>query len=211
MEDEALAVVGSRDVSGELLAYTEQIGALAATAGITVVSGAARGIDQAAMRGALENDGRVIGVLSGSLEQTCMHREHRNMVLSRRLTLVSSYDPLAGFSIGNAMQRNKVIYGLANIALVVSSDLNKGGTWAGAVEQLEKFKCIPVYVRTAGTPQPGLEALRKKGALSWPEPEDSAALLKSVRHAAPPAQQYKQAQQGFRFMLREDDPSEGPA
>jgi len=211
LEDDALAVVGSRDVSEELLAYTERIGTLAAMAGITVVSGAARGIDQAAMRGALENDGRVTGVLSGSLEQTCMHREHRNMVMSGRLTLVSPFDPLAGFSVGNAMQRNKVIYGLANIALVVSSDLNKGGTWAGAVEQLEKFKCVPLYVRATGTPQPGLEALRKKGALAWPEPEDAASLLKSVRHAIPPAPQYKQAQQEFLFVLREDAPPKGPA
>lgn len=43
------------------------------------------------------------------------------------------------------MQRNKLIYALADASLVVSSDLNKGGTWAGAVEQLDKLKFVPVY------------------------------------------------------------------
>ena len=36
------------------------------------------------------------------------------------------------------MQRNKLIYALADAALVVNSDYEKGGTWAGAVEQLER-------------------------------------------------------------------------
>src|SRR5690606_36741914 len=55
---------------------------------------------------------------------------------------------------------------------VVSSDLNKGGTWAGAVEQLDKLKFIPVFIRSAGESSAGLDGLRKKGALSWPNPQD---------------------------------------
>ena len=47
-----LAVVGSRNVNGSLLEYTQQVGRLTAKAGRTVVSGGARGIDQAAMSGA---------------------------------------------------------------------------------------------------------------------------------------------------------------
>jgi predicted Rossmann fold nucleotide-binding protein DprA/Smf involved in DNA uptake len=31
----------------------------------------------------------------------------------------------AGFNVGNAMQRNKLIYALADASLMVSSDLNK--------------------------------------------------------------------------------------
>ena len=54
LETGGLAVVGSRDVDPTLIEFTEAIGRLAAEAGTTLVSGAARGIDQAAMRGALE-------------------------------------------------------------------------------------------------------------------------------------------------------------
>jgi DNA processing protein len=82
-------------------------------------------------------------VLADSLEKTTMNREHRNLLLDGQLVLISPYDPSAGFNVGNAMQRNKLIYALADASLVVSSDLNKGGTWAGAVEQLDKLKFVP--------------------------------------------------------------------
>ncbi|MBP7609010.1 MAG: DNA-processing protein DprA [Steroidobacteraceae bacterium] len=171
-----LAVVGSRDVDDTLVEYTEGIGRLVARARRTLVSGGARGIDQAAMRGALETDGKVAGVLADSLERTALNREHRNLLMDGQLILVSPYDPSAGFNVGNAMQRNKLIYALADAALVVNSDHNKGGTWAGAVEQLEKLHLVPIYVRTNGETGKGLEALRLKGALPWPNPDNTEAL-----------------------------------
>ena len=170
-----LAVVGSRDVDDKLVEYTEGIGRLVARAKHTLVSGGARGIDQAAMRGALETGGKVAGVLADSLERTALNREHRNLLIDGQLVLISPYDPSAGFNVGNAMQRNKLIYALADAALVVRSDYEKGGTWAGAVEQLEKLHFVPVYIRSNGEAGKGLEALRQKGALPWPNPESSEA------------------------------------
>ncbi len=172
LENGGLAVIGSRHVDNTLIDYTISIGRLAARAGKTLVSGGAKGIDQAAMRGALEGGGKVCGVLADNLGKTAMNREHRNQLLNGQLVLVSPYDPSAGFNVGHAMQRNKLIYALADTSLVVSSDLNKGGTWAGAVEQLDKLKFIPVFIRSAGESSAGLDGLRKKGALSWPNPQD---------------------------------------
>jgi len=172
-----LAVVGSRHVDEALLAYTEGVGELTARAGKTLVSGGAKGVDQAAMRGALAAGGRVTGILADSLERTAMNRDHRNLLLDDRLVLVSPYDPGAGFNVGHAMQRNKLIYALADAGLVVNADIGKGGTWAGAVEQLEKLRFVPVYVRSAGAPSPGLDALRAKGARPWPNPEDADGLV----------------------------------
>jgi predicted Rossmann fold nucleotide-binding protein DprA/Smf involved in DNA uptake len=172
LETGGLAVVGSRHVDEALVDYTLSIGQLAARAGRTVVSGGAKGIDQAAMRGALEAGGKVCGVLTDSLERTTMNREHRNLLLDGQLVLISPYDPGAGFNVGNAMRRNKLIYALADSSLVVSSDLNKGGTWTGAVEQLDNLKFVPVFVRSTGEASVGLDALRKKGALPWPNPQD---------------------------------------
>jgi predicted Rossmann fold nucleotide-binding protein DprA/Smf involved in DNA uptake len=163
-------------VDDPLIDYTMAVGRLAARAGRTVVSGGAKGIDQAAMRGALEAGGKVSGVLADSLEKTTMNREHRTQLLGGQLVLMSPYDPSAGFNVGNAMQRNKLIYALADASLVVSSDLNKGGTWAGASEQLDKLKFVPVYVRSTGESSPGLDALRKKGAMPWPNPQDPESL-----------------------------------
>lgn len=172
LETGGLAVVGSRHVDAALIDYTMAVGRLAARAGRTLVSGGAKGIDQAAMRGALEGGGTVCGVLADSLEKTTMNREHRNLLLDGQLVLISPYDPSAGFNVGNAMQRNKLIYALADTSLVVSSDLNKGGTWAGAVEQLDKLKFVPVFIRSTGKSSAGLDGLREKGALPWPNPQD---------------------------------------
>ncbi len=175
-----LAVVGSRNVSPELLAYADSVGRLCAEAGQSVVSGGARGIDQASMRGALEAEGRAVGILADTLERAALARENRALLMDERLVLVSPYDPSAGFNVGHAMQRNKLIYAFADAALVVNSDFQKGGTWAGAVEQLDKLRLVPVYVRTPGSGEKGMEGLRRKGANLWPEnmaPRDLITLL----------------------------------
>jgi len=186
LETGGLAVVGSRKVDDALIDFTARIGRLAASAGCTLVSGGARGVDQAAMRGALESGGRVAGVLADGLEAAVMKRENRNLLLEGRLVLVSPYDPGAGFNVGHAMQRNKVVYALSDAALVVNAEVDKGGTWAGAVEQLKVLHLVPVYVRSTGEESPGLAALRDQGALPWPNPEDADGLAAALRAPAPP-------------------------
>ena len=205
LETGGLAVVGSRHVDDALIDYTMSVGRLAARAGRTLVSGGAKGIDQAAMRGALEAGGKVCGVLADSLEKTTMNREHRNLLLDGQLVLISPYDPSAGFNVGNAMQRNKLIYALADASLVVSSDLNKGGTWAGAIEQLDKLKFVPLFVRSTGESSAGLAALRKKGALPWPNPQDvdSFAEVFNVQMPTPAAS----PQVGFSLFSNDEPPA----
>lgn len=180
LEQGGLAVVGSRNVDEQLFDYSLSIGRLAAQADRSVISGGAKGVDQAAMMGALEAGGRVCGVLSDSLEKQAMVRDHRRMLMEGHLTLVSPYDPKAAFHVGNAMQRNKLIYALADASLVVSSDLDKGGTWTGAVEQLEKLKLGPLYVRSTGDVSPGLRALLQRGARAWPNPDTPEALEETL-------------------------------
>ncbi len=170
-----LAVVGSRNVDDALISYTEGVGSLAADAGRTVVSGGARGIDQAAMRGALNSGGRAAGVLADGLERAAVRREYRGALLEGRLVLTCPYDPSVGFLVGHAMQRNKLIYALADAALVVSADFGKGGTWAGATEQLDRLRFVPLYVRSAGEMGRGLEALVERGARQWSIPENPEA------------------------------------
>ncbi|MBC7314847.1 MAG: DNA-protecting protein DprA [Chloroflexi bacterium] len=181
-----LAVVGSRHVDDALIKYTEGIGRLTAKARRTLVSGGARGVDQAAMRGALEAGGKVAGVLADSLERAVLACEYRNFLMDGLLVLVSPYDPSTRFNVGHAMQRNKLIYALADAALVVSSDYEKGGTWAGAVEQLEKLRLVPVYVRSKGETSKGLDALRRKGALPWPNPDTPEGLARALAIEATP-------------------------
>ena len=121
------------------------------------------------------------------------------------MVLMSPCDPSAGFNVGNAMQRNKLIYALADASLVVSSDLNKGGTWAGASEQLDKLKFVPVYVRSTGELSDGLDALRKKGAIPWPNPQDPGS-LEAVFDVTIPASSSPQGD----FPLSSNDGSSDP-
>ena len=169
LDQGGLAVVGSRHADEDVLGYAEGIGELVARSGHMLVSGGARGVDQAAMRGALEAGGCVVGVLSNDLHRAALHREHRDLLIDGQLVLISPYDPAAGFNVGNAMHRNKMIYAMADAALVVSSDFQQGGTWAGAVEQLDKLKLVPVYVRSEIGK--AFESLIRKGAHPWPDPE----------------------------------------
>ena len=172
-----LAVVGSRHVDEDILEYANQIGNLAASAGRTIVSGGAKGVDQAAMNGALEVGGKSIGVLANGLKGAATNRSHRDPILNEQLVLISPYDPSSGFNVGHAMQRNKLIYALADAALVVNAEKDKGGTWNGAVEQLNnKIYSMPLYVRSTGAQSEGLDALKQKGALSWPNPGDAEDL-----------------------------------
>jgi predicted Rossmann fold nucleotide-binding protein DprA/Smf involved in DNA uptake len=179
-----LAVVGSRHVDDELISYAQNVGRLAATAGRTVISGGAKGIDRAAMHGALQTGGAVAGVMSDSLERGALASDHREFLMNHKLVLISPYDPAAGFNVGHAMQRNKVIYALADAALVVTSDFEKGGTWAGAVEQLEKLHFVPVFVRNGENVGKGNSALLRHGAAPWPNPCDSDELSLALANAA---------------------------
>jgi DNA processing protein len=200
-----LAVVGSRNIDAGLVAYTEAIGELCARASTTVISGSARGVDQAAMRGSMENGGRAVGVLAESLMQAVLQRDHREALMARRLVLVSPYDPSAPFTIGQAMQRNKLIYALADAALVVNSDVNKGGTWAGAIEQLEKLRFVRVYVRSTGELGNGITALQRHGAEPWPNPSDAGELELCLK-AAPHPQARAAAQPELALAAPEGEP-----
>ncbi len=196
LESGGLAVVGSRHADQNLLDYTEAVGQQCALAEMTVISGGAKGIDSAAMRGALEAGGRVTGVLAENLERAVLDRHNRNWIVEEQLVLISPYDPNAGFQIGNAMQRNKLVYALSDAALVVSADHEKGGTWAGATEQLQKFRFVPVYVRSTAEIGPGLQALTKMGARPWPNPQNPEQFM-TIFGVRQVARDEEQSQLGF--------------
>ena len=165
-----LAMVGSRIISDDVTEYAQRVGRLAARAECTVVSGGARGVDQASVHGALSCGGTAAIILPGKLEDEALARKNREALMDGRLALVSPYDPQVGWSVGYAMGRNKLIYGLSDAALVVESSFNEGGTWPGVVEQLDHFRFVPVYARADGEVSKGLKALIGKGARPWPNP-----------------------------------------
>lgn len=139
-----VAVVGSRNASEADLFFAEQFGTKAASEGICIISGASRGVDEAAMLGAVNSRGTVVGVLSEDLYRTSISKKWRQALLGGNAVLISPFYPEAGFSAGNAMGRNKYIYCLADCALVVHSG-KKGGTIGGAEENLRN-DWVPLWV-----------------------------------------------------------------
>ncbi len=140
-----LAVIGSRNAKDVDLHFTEQVGAMAAGESIAIVSGGARGVDEAAMLGAMRQGGLVIGILADSLLKAATSAKWRKGLMENNVLLVSPFYPEAGFSAGNAMGRNKYIYCLADSSLVIHSG-KKGGTLNGAEENLKKH-WVPLWVK----------------------------------------------------------------
>ena len=157
------------------------------------------------MHGALRAGGSVIGVMADSLERAALARDNREPLMDRRLVFISAYDPVAGFNVGHAMQRNKVVYALADAALVVTSDFQKGGTWTGAIEQLERLRFVPVFVRNGNDAGAGNSALLQRGARLWPEPDTSAELDKILTDASD-AMLAEPKQEKLSFTVKEEAP-----
>ena len=157
-----LGVVGSRNIDDADSEFTKQVCKQAAVERLTIVSGGARGVDETAMLSALEGDGNAVGILANDLYKNAMAGKWRTYLKNDQLVLVSMFYPEARFLVGNAMARNKYIYTLADNALVVRSDENSGGTWAGAIENI-KHEWIPLFVASPSEAE-GNAALINKGA-----------------------------------------------
>ena len=178
-----LAVVGSRGASEKELAFSEKLGAAAARDGRSVVSGGARGVDRAAMNGALDSEGTAVAVLAGGLLHAATSAQYRSPLLSGDLALVSAVNPEAGFNVGNAMARNRYIYCLADAAVVVASARGSGGTWSGACENT-KEGWVPLWVRHTNNPDSGNHDLVEQGARQLPDRLESVAALFKTPDAA---------------------------
>lgn len=162
-----IAVVGSRHLDPTGQACAEFVGNACGLSGMVLYSGGAKGVDTISMEAALQARGTAVGVLADSLEKAV--RNYDAPLRRGDLCLVTPYSPDAGFSVGAAMGRNRLIYCLADYAIVVASDAETGGTWAGATEAL-KNRWLPVFVLEHPDMPAGNRLLLQRGALPFPHP-----------------------------------------
>ena len=179
LERGGIAMVGSRDATPEQLAATTRIAGEMAMQGFSVVSGGARGVDEVAMLGALAQEGTVIGILADSLLRCSTSAKFRQGLMMNNLVLVSTFNPEAGFDVGNAMARNKYIYCLSDAAIVVASSKGSGGTWNGATENLKR-NWVPLWVLNHPDNSSGNAALVDLGAGWLPDNSFRAGSLIDV-------------------------------
>jgi len=132
-----IGIVGSRNIDDEGIKFTQLLAKKAVEEKLVVFSGGAKGVDEISETTALNNQGYVVSILADSLSKKIMSKAIRDNILSGKQLLLTANNPDAPFSVANAMNRNKYIYALSNGTFVVASDYNKGGTWAGAVENIK--------------------------------------------------------------------------
>lgn len=128
VDQRAVAVVGSREASGDALRDAFMIGRALAQAGHTVVSGLARGIDGAAHRGALSQpDGRTIAIVGTPLDTT-YPPEHAALELQirQRGAVISPYPPGTPMEGKNFSGRNALIAALSVASVVVAATERSG-------------------------------------------------------------------------------------
>jgi DNA processing protein len=161
----SIAIVGSRKASYQGIRSTEQITRGLVSAGFSVVSGLARGIDTAAHRAAVESGGRTVAVLGSGLN-VIYPRENR--MLAEKIQdagmIISEYPLDTPPHAGNFPQRNRIISGLSLGVLVVEAGEKSGAliTADFALEQGRDVFALPGNINS--NVSKGSNNLIKQGA-----------------------------------------------
>ena len=160
-----IGYVGARTVTVKDIDFTKNAVRKTTSLGYGVVSGGAKGIDTVSGIEALLNGSFAVEYLSDSLMKKLKSSDTVRNIQNGSLLLLSVSKPDAGFNVGFAMMRNRYIYAQSEATVIVRSDLNKGGTWTGATENLKKNWCSTLCWENN---YPGNKALIEKGAIPIP-------------------------------------------
>jgi DNA processing protein len=146
LQDPCIAIVGTRKPTIYGLQMAQGLGSDLGSRGISIISGLARGIDAAAHRGCLEQNGRTIAVLGCGID-VVYPREHQQLtkkILEKGL-LLSEFIPGTSPSPQNFPVRNRIISGLATGTVIVEASEYSGSliTARLAMEQNRDVFAVP--------------------------------------------------------------------
>ncbi len=163
----AVALVGTRRATPYGRTVAEQLARELAAAGVTIVSGLAKGIDTVAHRAALDAGGRTIAVLGNGLDQIY---PPENTGLARRVVeqdagaIVSEFPPGVPPDAVNFPRRNRIISGLCSATVIVEAGERSGAliTADFALEQGRDVLAVPGSILSPSSA--GANTLLKQGA-----------------------------------------------
>jgi len=145
-DEECVAVVGSRHVSPYGKAVANWLGTDLARLGATVVSGAARGVDGAAQRAALQAGGRTVAILGCGIN-VAYPREHAGLLdeIAGSGAVMTEFPPGTPPRAKNFPRRNRIISGLSRTVVVVEGRGRSGSliTARLALEQGRNVHAVP--------------------------------------------------------------------
>jgi DNA processing protein len=161
----SVAIVGSRRASTYGLLTTSRLAEALVSAGITVVSGMARGVDTAAHKGSLQAGGRSIGVLGCGIDRI-YPPENKALFgeMAEKGCLLSEF-PLGTLPLAeNFPRRNRIISGLSRGVLVVEAAEKSGSliTAQFALEHGRDVYAVPGNINCVTSR--GANRLIKQGA-----------------------------------------------
>ena len=151
MQENSIAIVGSRDASQVALNFTDNIAKRAGKEWKVVVSGFAKGVDKQALDSSIACKGHSIIVLpQGIMTFESGFKTYYKQIIDDDILVLSTFHPKASWGKELAMARNPIIYGLAKEIYVAEAKPSKnrqgketkGGTWAGVVDGLKKGRTI---------------------------------------------------------------------
>lgn len=141
-----VAIVGSRSATPYGLRVARRLAGELTEAGVTVVSGLARGIDTAAHAGALAGGGPTVAVLGCGIDRV-YPPENRELAaaVSQRGALMSELPPGFAPLAGHFPARNRLISGLAAVTVVVEAGERSGALITAdlALEQGRDVMAVP--------------------------------------------------------------------
>ena len=162
LNNKGISIVGSRDIDQAALKFTEQLSRRCTNDGLNIISGGARGVDSIAENIANKSDGTTVIVVADSMDNKIRNKETREVIMRKQSLILSPFRPDMPFQTYAAMERNKYVYALSDFVVIISSDYNKGGTWAGATENIRN-NWVPMFVRKADEiPQGNINLLKKE-------------------------------------------------
>ena len=178
----AAAVVGSRSPSGYGVTACRQVSAEAASAGLVVVSGMARGLDAVAHTEALDRGGATIGVLGNGLG--VIYPSANRLLyerVAREALLLTEHPPGERPHAGSFPRRNRLISGLARVTVVVEAAAGSGAliTADCALEQGRDVMALPGPINSPVSV--GTNRLLRDGAMPYLEPGDLAACFPELQ------------------------------
>lgn len=162
LDRKLIGYVGARTITQKDLDFTVQAVRKTTDLGYGVVSGGAKGIDTVSGTEALLRGGVSVEYLSDSMLRKLKNRDVIKNIQQGKLLLLSVSKPDTGFNVGMAMMRNRYIYAQSVGTVIIRSDLNKGGTWTGANDNLKNNWCTTLCW---DHPYPGNQALIENGAI----------------------------------------------
>ncbi len=140
----AIAIIGALEARGDAEARVRGLARAAVQAGYVVITDGARGLGRIAEDEVRRHDGRVLSVLGGALSDA-LDSPLGEMVRARQAGALSLVHPDAPYTLSHALERNKLIYALAQAVFVFACDDGRGATWEGAREALNAKWCNFVY------------------------------------------------------------------